>query len=179
MHYTATFRKRLSPKGGFRGMLWDIFLCLHLMFLCRRWWISCRTLSNSFVGLSKCPSSCLSMSLCARPCALRSWWNSWWKCRRSCPIPRYSGLWNSMSTFQFLLVEGDSQVFKVFFPDRVQQRRLSCRSLTFPVEVFKVLASFQSPAGSDDDADEPGEGVFALFPVPKKVRSLLRTQGEN
>ena len=49
MHYTATFRKRLSPNGGFCGTLWDIFPCLHLVFLCRRWWISCRTLSNSFV----------------------------------------------------------------------------------------------------------------------------------
>ena len=38
------------------------------------------------------------------------------------------------------MVEGDSQVFKVFFPDRVQQRLLSRRSLTFPVEVFKVYA---------------------------------------
>ena len=25
MHYTAAFRKRLSPKGGFCGMLWDSF----------------------------------------------------------------------------------------------------------------------------------------------------------
>ena len=35
--------------------------------------------------------------------------------------------------------EGDSQVFKVLFPDRVQQLLLS-RSLTFLVEVFKVYA---------------------------------------
>ena len=49
MHYTATFRKRLSPKDGFCGTLWDICPCLLLMFLCRRWWTSCQTLSNSFV----------------------------------------------------------------------------------------------------------------------------------
>ena len=67
--------------------------CMHSMFLCRRWWISCRTLSNSFVHshlilsrLSKCPRSCLSMSPRARPCAFRSWRNSWWKCRRSSPF---------------------------------------------------------------------------------------------
>ena len=61
-----------------------------------------------------------------------------------------------------------------FLLDRVQQRRLSRRSLTFPVEVFKgsrpgqgspASSSFHSPAASDDDADEPGEGVvFALSP---------------
>ena len=100
MHYKATFRKRLSPKGasqhlclrllagshGFCGMLWDIFPCLHSMFLCRRWWISCRTLSSSFVRshliTRKCPRSSLSMSLCARPCAFRSWR----MCRRSFPL---------------------------------------------------------------------------------------------
>ena len=39
----------------------------------------------------------------------------------------------SFSSLQrtFLMVEGDSQVFKVFFPDRVQQRRPSCRSSRF------------------------------------------------
>ena len=41
---------------------------------------------------------------------------------------------------QFLVVEGDSQVFKVLLPDRVQQRLLLSRSLTFLVEVFKVFA---------------------------------------
>ena len=68
-------------------------------------------------------------------------------------VVSYSSLqrtWSIPLTFQFLVVEGDSQVFKVFFPDRVQQRR-SClrnavlsglwsRSLTFLVEVFKVFA---------------------------------------
>ena len=86
-HYTAKFWRRLSPKGagqhlclrllagshGFCGKLWDISPCLHSMFLCRRWWVSCRTLSSSFVRshlilsrLSKYPRSCHSMSLCAR-----------------------------------------------------------------------------------------------------------------
>ena len=88
-NHTATLRKMLPPRDGFCGTLWDICPRLLLMFLCHRWWTSCRTLSNSFLHshlilsrLSKCPRSCLSMSLCARPCALRSWWNSWWKYRR-------------------------------------------------------------------------------------------------
>ena len=45
--------------------------------------------------------------------------------------------------FQFLVVEGDSQIVKVLTLDRVQQRRsLPSRSLTFQftVEDFKVLA---------------------------------------
>ena len=154
------------------------------MFLCRRWWISCRTLSSSFVcshliqsRLSKYPRSCLSMSPCARLCASRSWQNSWWKCRRSFPIPRCSGLWSSTSTFQFLVVKGDSQVHKVFFPDRVQQRRPSCRSLTFRVEVFKVLALdrvrqrlrlFTLQLVRMMTRMSLVKGFFALFPALKK-----------
>ena len=109
-----------------------------------------------------------SMLLC------RSWRNSWWKYRRSCHFPRCSGLRSRPWTFQFLMVEGDSQVFKVFFPDRVQQGRLSRRSLAIllPVEVFKVFAQ---------DRVHPHlrtlqlvrtmtrmslvKGFFALFPV--------------
>ena len=123
------------PQGRVLRHVVGIFPCLLLMFLCRRWWTSCRTLSNSFVHshlilsrLSKCPRSCLSMSLCARPCALRSWWNSWWKCRRSFPIPRYCGLWSSTSTFQFLVVEDQLLVLKVFPLDRVQLLRLPPRN---------------------------------------------------
>ena len=73
------------------------------------------------------------------------------KCRRSYPIPLYSGLWSSTSTFQFLVVEDQVLVFKVFPPDRVQQRCLPrnaflsglwSRSLIFlfQVEVFMVLS---------------------------------------
>ena len=84
--------------------------------------------------------------------------------------------------------EGDSQVFKVFFPDRVQQRRPSCRSLTFPVEVFKVLALdrfhqrlrlFTLQLVRTMTRMCLVKGFFALFPVLKKVRRLLRTRGRN
>ena len=56
-------------------------------------------------------------------------------------LPFCSGVWSRTSTFQFLVVEGDSLVFKNFFAVRVQQR-LSRRLLTIflPVEVFKVFA---------------------------------------
>ena len=67
------------------------------------------------------------------------------------PIPRYSGLWSSTSTFQFLVVEDPDLVFKVFPLVRVQQRRLPLRNaflsglwsrslLRFQVEVFMVLS---------------------------------------
>ena len=82
------------------------------------------------------------MFLCGPACVIRSWWNSWWKCRRSCPIPCCSCLWSRTSTFQFLVVECDLLVFKVFPENRVQQRLFRRRSLTFPflVVVFKVFA---------------------------------------
>ena len=108
-------------------------------------------IEHFFAGrLSKCPRSCLSMSLCARPCALRSWWNSWWKYRRPYPTLRYSGLWSSSLTFQLLVVVGFVEVLKVFSQDRVQQRRcFLSRSLTsqFLVAIFKVSsqAKVQQP----------------------------------
>ena len=64
--------------------------------------------------------------------ASRSWWNSWWKCQLSCIFS------SRKLAVQFLVVEGDSQISKVFSVDRVQQ--VSSRSLIFPVEVFKVFA---------------------------------------
>ena len=40
-----------------------------------------------------------------------------------------------------------------------------------PGQVSPASSSFHSPAGSDDDANEPGDGVFRSFPQGKKVRS--------
>ena len=101
--------------------------------------------------LSMCPRSCSMTSLCAPLCAFRGWRNSWWKCRRSYPILPCDRLRSSTSTFQFLVVEGDTLVFKVFLPDRVPQRCLLpprnaflsglwSRSSIFPVEAFKIFA---------------------------------------
>ena len=109
------------------------------MFLCRCWWISTlrsgtwkRTswspliiwiaISRFLSWLSKYPRSASTSSLSAPWFLSRSWRNSWWKYRRPCLTLRYSGLWNSTSTFQFLVVEGEFLVLKVFFPGRVQQR---------------------------------------------------------
>ena len=78
---------------------------------------------------------------------------SWWKCRRLSPILRYySGLWSRTLPFQFVVVEGETSIFKVFFPDRVQQRRIRLwnaflsrlwsRSSTFlfPLEALQIFA---------------------------------------
>ena len=131
------------------------------MLLCCRRWSSCRTSCSSLPRsywwlpsrLSKCRRSCLMMLLCDIPVATRSWRNSWWKYRRPYSTLRYfSGLWSSTSTFQFLLVEGETFVFKVFSQNRVQPFRflpqnaflsgLWSRSLTSPllVEILKVFA---------------------------------------
>ena len=137
--------------------------------------------------LSKCPRSCSMTSLSARLCASRSWRNSWWKCRRLYPTLPCSGLWSSSLTFQFLVVEGDTLVFKVFFPDRVQQRRsclwsallsgLRSRSLLFLflVEAFKIFAQdrFRPLLRMFQLAIQKAwmslvKGVFALFSVGKK-----------
>ena len=139
--------------------------------------------------LSKCPRSCPSMSLCARPCALRSWWNSWWKFRRQCLTLRYSGLWNSSSTFQFLVVEEQVLVFMFFSQDSVQKRRLPenaflsglrSRSLTlFLVEVFLVHLLLTLQLVMKNAQMSLAKGFFALFPKIKKVRRSLRTRGRN
>ena len=134
--------------------------------------------------LSTCPRSSSSASRREPRFASRSWRNSWWKYRRSCHFPRCGGLWSRPWTFQFRWVVGDTQTFKVFSEDRGQQ--VPSRSLIFPVEVFKVLALdrvrqrlrlFPLQPVLDDDAEEPGEGVFRTFPRPKKSANLASHSG--
>ena len=140
--------------------------------------------------------SCLSMSLCARPCALRSWWNSWWKCRQSYPIPRHSGLWSTTSIFQFLVVEDQILVFKVFPLDRVQQRRLPprnaflsglwSRSLTlFQVDVFMVLSQHKVhllltlQLVLNNALMSLVKGFFRTFPQNKKSAKVASHSGSE
>ena len=162
-------------------------LCRLSMILCRRWWNSCLTCS-AFFGrshlipsrFSKCPRSCLRTSLCERSFASRSWRNSWWKCRQSYPTPGCSYERSRTLTFQFLVVEGEFLVFKVFFPDRVLQRCLPLNAFLQSVE-FPVGGGFQDflPAGVHGSADGPGAGVFRTFPKITKVRLWARTRGRN
>ena len=166
------------------------------MCLRRRWWNNWWTFLHLSISvlpsrLSKYPRSYVHPALLAQSSVRRRRQTSWWKCRRLSPILRYcSGLWSRSLTFQFLLVmEGETQIFKVFSEDRVQQRilrfwnaflsRLWSRSLTFPllVEVLQIFAQ---------DRVHPQlrtlqllgltlrmsrfNGFFALFPRKKKVQ---------
>ena len=71
--------------------------------------------------LSRCPRSCLMMSLCEPLFVIRNWRNSWWKCRRT----RGTHLrWLPRGSFR-AATSGD------FSQDRVQQRLGPSRSLTF------------------------------------------------
>ena len=81
-----------------------------------------------------------------------------------------------MSIFQFLVVEGETSVFKVFLPDRVQQRSLLLRNavlsglwsrsliLEWLVEAFKIFAQYRVPQRFLRFLlDTLVKGFFALF----------------
>ena len=174
-------------------MLWHIFPCLHLMFLCRRWWISCWTLSSSLVcshlilsRLSKYPRSCSSMSLCARPCVLRSWWNSWWK------TVSYSSLQRTVEQHVDIPVlggGGPSSGLHVFFPGQRStssptRKRISERiveQIVDPVSRGSLpgSSSSHSPAGDEERADEPDKGFFRTFPQNKKSAKVTSHSGSE
>ena len=124
------------------------------------WWKCAGSSMFAFPSrLSKCPRSHLHPIFAGAVCASRSRrQNRWWKCRRSSPIlPCCSGLWSRTSIFQFLVVEGETSVFKVFLPDRVQQRSLLLRNavlsglwsrsliLAWLVAAFKIFAQYRVP----------------------------------
>ena len=81
-------RARRGNRSGSRGTPWSLLStssallpwCRSSTLLCRRRWNSCQTSSVSSTRsclipsrLSKCPRSCLMMSLCERLRAIRSW----------------------------------------------------------------------------------------------------------
>ena len=114
-------------------------------------------------------------------------------------IVSYSSLQRNMEQnvdLQFLVVEGEVLVFKVFFPDRVQQRcfplknvflsGMWSRSSIFPVEAFKIfpqvrvhplLRTFQLVLMML--WMRLVKGFFALFPKTRKVRSRVRTRARE
>ena len=99
-------------------------------------------------------------------------------CQQSCTF------FNRKLTFQFLVVEDDTQIFKVFSVDKVQQ--VSSRSLIFPVEVFKVFAQDKAHLHHPhlltlqlvfmEARTSLVKSFFALFPSRKKVRRSPRTR---
>ena len=110
--------------------------------------------------LSKCPRSRLHPVLLAGAvCAsLSRRQNSWCKYRRSSPILLCcSELWSRTSTFQFLVVEGETSVLKVLLPDRVLQRSLPLRNA-----VLSGLWS-RSCAWWRPSRFSPSPGFFSVF----------------
>ena len=191
----------LGRRNGSSGTPWSTLStssaarqwCRFSMLLCRSRWNSWWMCSGSSMRLllfpsrlSKCPRSSSRTSRRESRFASRSWRNSWWKCRRSFLIPLCSGTWSKTLTFQFLVVEGDTQIFKVFSEDKVQQ--VPSRSLIFLVEVFKVLALdrvrqrlrlFSLQLVRMMTRMSLVKGFFQLFPVLKKAQSWLRTRGRH
>ena len=82
--------------------------------------------------LSKCLQSCVHPALLAQA-SVRRRRNSCLKCGRPYPTHRYcSGLWSTTSTFQFLIMQGELLIFKVFLPGQSStalQERFSERLL--------------------------------------------------
>ena len=93
-------------------------------------------------------------------------------------LSSFSSLWSRTSTFQFLVVESELLVFKVFPLDRAQQRRILLRN-AFLSGIVEQIVDFlggglqhfrpgQSSSSSShvpdrvpEDADENGEGGFS------------------
>ena len=143
---------------------------------------------GSRAGFSKCPSSSLKTSPCVPRFLSRSWRNSWWKCRRFFPIPCFSGLWSSSSTFQFL-VGGPSSGLQGFSSGQrstasPSKKRISERiveQIVDPVSGGRLQgsSSSHSPAGVEERADEPGKGVFRTFPKNKKSAKVASHSGSE
>ena len=150
--------------------------------------------------LSKCPRSCVHPALLAQSSVRRRRQNSWWKCRRlSSVLPCCSRLWSRTLTIQFLLVvEGETQIFKVFSVDRVQQCRF-CLWNAFLSRLWSRLSTFlfllEALKIFAQDRVHPQlrtlqllgstlrmsrfKGFFALFPRKKKVRLTPGTWCES
>ena len=167
------------------------------MFLRRRWWISCWTLSYSFVYSAPDPEQVIEVPQ-----------DGGFRCPHARGPARYAAggtaggsaddhflflvtadCGAATSTLQFLVVEDQVLVFKVFPLDRVHQRCLPprnaflnglwSRSLTlFQVDVFMVLSQdkvhllLTLQLVLENALMSLVKGVFALFPKFKKVRRL-------
>ena len=142
-----------EPRGPQVGILrhnmehWaDAPSCRSSMLLCCRRWHSWRISSRAWTlrfpcRLSMCPRSQKTLSLSALWTLLRRWRKSWSKCRPSCLLPCSSSALPSRSlTLQFRdMVSLAVEVFKVFSPDRIQQRLWPNRPLTLQFVVVEFL----------------------------------------
>ena len=165
--------------------------CRFSAVLRRRWWNSCRTSYASSArprllqsNLSQCPRSCPVMSLanhCSRYVAGGTAGGTSLQriVEQNVAIPVLGGGGRLAGLQGFLPAQSSAapQFSEKRFSERIVEQiaHISGGDLRVsrPVQGSPASSSFVSPAGSDDDANEPGEGFFfffALFPTLKKVR---------
>ena len=95
------------------------------------------------------------------------------------PVPRRGGRSTGLQCF----LPGQSSASSSSSKKRISERTVE-QIVRFPGEglqdfrpgqVSPASSSFHSPAGSDDDANEPGDGVFRTFPMEKSAEWSVRT----
>ena len=98
------------------------------------------------------------------------------------PVPGRG--WRSFGLQGFL--PGQSSTTPQFSKKRISERTVE-QIVRFPGEGLQdfrpgqsspASSSFHSPASSDDDANEPGDGVFRTLPHGKKVRSARQVSAD-
>ena len=107
--------------------------------------------------LSKCPRSRVHRVLPVCLFLRLRWRNSCWKCRRR------SASSSRTPTFQFRVVVVLEEVFKVFTPNRVQQRLSRSRSLTL-LSMVEAFVAF-----SQDRVQQRSLHRLPTFPLPVEV----------
>ena len=172
------------------------------IFLCRKWWNSCRMSCVSSTRfflfpsrLSKCPRSCSMTSLCAPPMRDTQLVEqlvevptiiSYSSLRRTTeqhvdiPVPRRGGRQPGLQG----LLAGQSSTASQLALDRISER-IAEQNVHFAVSRGGIQdsrpgqgssSSSHVPARDQEGLDEPGEGFFRTFHQNKKVRSWVRSR---
>ena len=184
MHYTATFRKRLSPQGRILRHVVGHLPVPSLDVPVPQMVDQLPDIEHFFAALSPDPEQVIEVpKILPLDVPMRA------ALRVTQLVETAGGSTDDRVLLFFtadcgtarLVVEDQVLVFMFFSQDSVQHRRLPesaflsglwSRSLTlFLVEVFLVhlpgqtsSASSSSPAGDEERADEPDKGVFRTFP---------------
>ena len=184
--------QRLSPKGGFCGMLWDIFPCLHLMFLCRRWWISCPTLKQ-VIEVPKILPFDVPMRTAVRVPQLAEQlvevptiisYSSFQRTVEhhvDIPVPGGGGSISGLQGFS----SGQSSTATPSSKKRISERIVE--PIVDPGSSGRLHGSLpgqgssssHSPAGVEKRADDPGEGFLRTFPQNKRSAKVAPHSGSE
>ena len=174
MHHTATFRKRLSPKGASQH------LCLRLLAGSHGF---CGTVAEQVIDVPKIFVERIPMRTSVREPQLAE------QLVEVPTIVSFSSLQRNMEqTVDIPVPQGGGRHADL-------QGFLRGQSSTGAEQIVDIpggglqgsrtgqgspaSSSFQSPAGSDDDADEPGEGFFRTFPLTQKSAKLGSHSGSE